>query len=1135
MASVILKSVGAAVGNFLLPGFGGALLGSLGAGLGSLVDSKLGLGATVTGPRLENLSVQDSRYGAGIPIVYGNARVAGNVIWATDLIEAQHTETAGGKGGALSPGVTTRTYTYSVHCAIGICAGPIAGLATIWADNTIIYQDGVWTPGLFDAVQIYAGHDDQVPDSFMQSLLGAGEVPAYRGLAYLVFDNLQLASFGNRLPNLTFEIMPVPGAAKPLWLGSVDAHISARESGFSSGLLMPIVLQKSGTTVRRVLLGGFERQGNTARFVVAAYDVFDEAPVERSRSVSAEFPAAAPPADLSWALSPDGRFVAFYAQKSSAPSHAFALYDTETETFGELCGIALSTATPNKQIAWLDALHVVIGDIFGNVRGVRIFARAGLALVDLGFTGLWGSGSASSTSLFYGAQFTPCAEGLLAYVLTDAHSLQARRIFWRGAALSMGGVFSIATLPLGTESGKHARFIQTGNEEWTLAYGNMLNFALMSFAPSADSATVTRSWQSFTPGTGINTTFFPVFHGDRLIIVQNPIFSGAYLLSEILLGEGGFTQTPFLEEVTGAPNTAESFCALKLDPARLLFAGLYGTAYNIGQLAIIARHASGSLAAILADILTRAGYEAADYDVSALADSPLRGYVLQDVLSARSAIEPLQYYKPFDLIETEGRLKAVLRGGPGVAALPSSEACAAFDGEASPPPFLVLRAEEMDLPREVTIDVIDPARNFEINTQRARRGASSARMVHKAALPVVCTAGTAKQIAETKLYTAWAERDLVKLTVSRTWMALEPSDVVALDNGQKLRIAAVRQSAGLLQLEGFYGHAESLKSAATADSGQGIGEPGGPPAPCTLYLLDLPLLQAADNQPGVYIAASAAHNWKGASIYRSGDGISFAPFASAALAATSGLATTALEDGPSLYPDRAHAAFVQLASGTLSSCTPAELLNGANAALLGDEIIQFRQAELIGPGHYRLSHLLRGRRGTETHAATHVPGERFVLLKAGTLSFIPGVLGDRDKTFVFRALAPGQTLGSAEDYGLTYGMKTLCPLAPVHIKAVRSLGTGGDLTLSWTRRARLNAEWNDHIDVPLDEDEELYRIDIMDGAVVKRTLSAAAASVVYPTAQQTEDWGAGAPFPLAVRIAQVSARYGNGAAALAAV
>ena len=39
-----------------------------------------------------------------------------------------------------------------------------------------------------------------------------GEAPAYRGLAYVVFERLPLADFGNRIPQLSFEIVRPVGA-----------------------------------------------------------------------------------------------------------------------------------------------------------------------------------------------------------------------------------------------------------------------------------------------------------------------------------------------------------------------------------------------------------------------------------------------------------------------------------------------------------------------------------------------------------------------------------------------------------------------------------------------------------------------------------------------------------------------------------------------------------------------------------------------------------------------------------------------------------------------------------------------------------------------------------------------------------
>ena len=47
------------------------------------------------------------------------------------------------------------------------------------------------------------------------------------------------------------------------------------------------------------------------------------------------------------------------------------------------------------------------------------------------------------------------------------------------------------------------------------------------------------------------------------------------------------------------------------------------------------------------------------------------------------------------------------------------------------------------------------------------------------------------------------------------------------------------------------------------------------------------------------------------------------------------------------------------------------MLGGANAALVGDEIVQFATAELIGPARSRLSRFLGGERGTEQGCELH--------------------------------------------------------------------------------------------------------------------------------------------------------------------
>lgn len=147
----------------------------------------------VTGPQLDSLTVLQSTEGAPIPIVMGRARVGGQVIWA-DAPREHQTEISGGKGGP-----TTSERSYTVSFAVGLCEGEIAGLGRIWSDGKLLDVSGV-------TLHVYVGSDTQQPNSVIEAVEGFGQVPAFRGLAYVVFEDFPISSFGNRIPQLSFEV-----------------------------------------------------------------------------------------------------------------------------------------------------------------------------------------------------------------------------------------------------------------------------------------------------------------------------------------------------------------------------------------------------------------------------------------------------------------------------------------------------------------------------------------------------------------------------------------------------------------------------------------------------------------------------------------------------------------------------------------------------------------------------------------------------------------------------------------------------------------------------------------------------------------------------------------------------------------
>jgi len=210
MASLVLGVAGAAALGPMGLAWGGAF-GLTGAQIGFMAGSMLGSSLTklpdIQGPRMGDLKVQASTYGAPIPIYYGTARGAGQVIWSSDLIETEHEEDAGGKGG---PSQSVSTYTYSVNCAVAVCAGEISGIRRIWANGNLILDQSASNTGptgQSNNIRVYTGSETQVADSLLESYLGAGNVPAHRGLAYVVFENLQLEKYGNRIPNFSFEVV----------------------------------------------------------------------------------------------------------------------------------------------------------------------------------------------------------------------------------------------------------------------------------------------------------------------------------------------------------------------------------------------------------------------------------------------------------------------------------------------------------------------------------------------------------------------------------------------------------------------------------------------------------------------------------------------------------------------------------------------------------------------------------------------------------------------------------------------------------------------------------------------------------------------------------------------------------------
>jgi putative tail protein len=187
MATLVLSTVGTALG--------GPVGGAIGALIGQSIDQQL-LGPKTQGPRLGDLKVQSSSYGTQVPRIYGSMRVAGTVIWATDLVES--TQTSGAKG------QPDQIYSYSVSLAVALSSRAVKRIGRIWADGKLL-RGAAGDFKVATKFRFYEGDDDQEIDALIGSAEGIENTPAYRGLALAVFEDLELADYGNRIPFMTFE------------------------------------------------------------------------------------------------------------------------------------------------------------------------------------------------------------------------------------------------------------------------------------------------------------------------------------------------------------------------------------------------------------------------------------------------------------------------------------------------------------------------------------------------------------------------------------------------------------------------------------------------------------------------------------------------------------------------------------------------------------------------------------------------------------------------------------------------------------------------------------------------------------------------------------------------------------------
>jgi hypothetical protein len=537
------------------------------------------------------------------------------------------------------------------------------------------------------------------------------------------------------------------------------------------------------------------------------------------------------------------------------------------------------------------------------------------------------------------------------------------------------------------------------------------------------------------------------------------------------------------------------------------------------------RLGSSPLDGLVANVLADSGI--ADVSAGELGEGP-DGYLVDRPMSPRAMLDPLASAYAFGAVEEGGQLRFRQRGGAPAAEFAEDDLVLPDNGA----PYRLTRAQETELPREVSIGFTDGSSDYRRAAAMSRRLVGGAAGTAHADVAMVTNAGEAQRRADIWLQDLWVGRESADFALPPSALALSPGDVVALTAGGRRRVLEIGEINDTTQ--------RSLKARSIDPEVFDLPLPPvrrrAPVAPAALgpvhaLVLDLPPLDATE-PPVLSRIAVFADPWPGpVAVLKSTDGLSFTRAGMA-------LAPSIVGETLDILPRHAAGCFqrggarVQLYGGALASIGDGPLLNGGNLAAMRNpdgawEVLQFGHAELVAEKIYALSRLLRGQAGTEWAIADALPaGTSFVLLDEHVIPFARG-LDALDRPMQLRIVAAGRDQGdpTALALGATPGDAALLPLCPVHISAKR--GASG-VTFSWIRRGRFDADsWSGEI--PLGEASEQYRLEILSGGGVIRTLTTEATTALYPATDELADFGA-AQSSLAVRVAQLSATVGIGIA-----
>lgn len=549
-----------------------------------------------------------------------------------------------------------------------------------------------------------------------------------------------------------------------------------------------------------------------------------------------------------------------------------------------------------------------------------------------------------------------------------------------------------------------------------------------------------------------------------------------------------------------------------------------------------------TLATELSDLVD---LESADIDVDGLygAEAVVRGFTMDSLASPREMLEILEGAFFFDAFPSEGKVKFSLRVYPETVALTIDDIAIGED-DANGGGYSLTRGQEIELPASAKVSYYDEASDYQVASVDAARQTGQSQNVISASYPIVIPEAQAKAIPQRQIMEAWTARETGKISLPPSRLAIDPGDVLAI---------TIKGRAMSLRIDGLdIGEArDATVHGFDVSNYDGLGFEERDPntsipefyGPSVVSFMQLPLLTGQESRPWAPRVVGYQSPWPGQiAVYQDDSAGGWTLNTLIKSAAVIGEVVFDFYSGPIGVWDRGNDLYVDVYSGDqILGTTELAVLNGANFVAVENadgewEVLQYVNSELQQTKRYKLSQLLRGQGGTETAMRDPVSaGARVVFL---SLSDIFPLNVSQASIFIDLNFRYGPNVADVSDFRfqeetVPIDAIGLRPFSPCQLRGVHVVSTG-DWELSWIRRTRFGGDSWEASTIPLNEEAELYELEIMDGSTVVRTVSGSESAFLYTAAMQTADFGSGVS-NVTFRVYQISAIYGRGVVAQATV